>query len=57
MVREYPVGSARALFNSNSLYPLVKFMKNLWTDAAKERDKYHQFYEYYKQQIENPNGK
>uniref|UniRef100_UPI003563C94B mobilization protein MbpC n=1 Tax=Bacteroides fragilis TaxID=817 RepID=UPI003563C94B len=33
------------------------FMCYLWTDAAKERDKYQQFYEYYKQQIENPNGK
>ena len=29
----------------------------LWVDAAKEKDKYQQFYEYYKQQIENPNGK
>ena len=33
------------------------FMCYLWTDAAKERDKYQQFYEYYKQQIENPNSK
>ena len=29
----------------------------LWVDAAKEKDKYQQFYEYYKQQIDNQNGK
>lgn len=29
----------------------------LWVDAAKEKDKYQQFYEYYKQQINNQNGK
>ena len=33
------------------------FMCYLWMDAIKEKDKYQQFYEYYKQQMDNQNDK
>jgi len=26
----------------------------LWTDAAKDRDNYKQYYEYYQEQVEKP---